>query len=80
MTCISLKAILLEVQDMINDGHVIRAVTIREPQSYNTCVMVRYHEGDGIGCIGATTAMEIRYKSRMAADKTTDAINRMVKP
>ncbi len=74
MTCISLKAILLECQDMINDGLNIRATTIREPQSWNTCVISRYRDGD---CFGAVTVLEIRYKSRAAADKTTNAINSM---
>jgi len=68
MTCISLKTILLECQDMINDGLNIRATTIREPQSWDTCVMSR-----------SGVVLELRYKSRAAADKTTAAINSMDK-
>ena len=78
MTHIStLDEILSKVEEMIKEGLNIRAVTLRERGRYHVNIMARYQEGGGIGCLGSVCLLEIKYKSKHTADKTTDAINAM---
>ena len=64
---------------MLNNGFDIRATTMREQNRYTVYVMHRYTDPTGgIGCMGATTALEIRYKTKCAADTTTKMINEMI--
>lgn len=62
-----------------NEQKNIRAVTMREFDGYYCYVMLQYSGGEGMGYMGSTTFLDVKFKTKSSSEKLVKLINKIFK-
>jgi len=54
----------------------IRATTMREPDGWHTAIMLRYSGGEGLGFMGSSTFLDVKFNTESSAQKLVDRIHK----